>query len=82
MKLLKQLARRILKDELEADSELIERLRGYARPHIPKLEPDGTDQTYNLQYKIDVDCFAHFPSGNIRTNNVVTLGSLSRTKGE
>lgn len=53
---IKRGARFILRHELQADVELIARLRSYALPHMPALVADGeTDQTYAMQYQVDVN---------------------------
>lgn len=84
MKLLKKIARRILEDEIDFNNRLIERLKGYARPHIPELEPYAGDQSYNIQFRLDVIGCAHIPKGeySVNSNLVFRDGSWVEVEGQ
>lgn len=69
---LKGAARKILNDEIKEREALIERLTSYAKPHMPELKSDGSDQTYNLQYRFDVGC-GYIPNGIFNIKNCIKI---------
>ena len=68
-RLIKRLARYILREDLKYHQELIERLKSYALLHLPEILPDGTDQTYNIQYNVDVVNSIYLKAGTYEFNN-------------
>lgn len=77
--LIKRFAKWILSEELESDARLTERLRGYCRPHIPKLNGDGiTDDTNTLRMMFDVNKDVFLPTGTYKISPAIELGA---TKG-
>ena len=81
-KLIKRVARRVLKAELDSTDRLIERLRNYARPHIPELIDDGSDQSYNLQFQLDVNNKVYIPQGIYNLNTKVSFEASAIIEGE
>ncbi len=81
IKILKKLARIILKEEIKQDKELIKRLIGYSVKHVPELKDDGTDQAYNLQYRIDVG-HGFIPPGEYSIESHIIIGDESILRGK
>lgn len=77
--LIKRFARWVLSKELKWDAELIERLRGYGRPHIPELKSDGTDQSDTLQMMLDINCGAYIPEGELYMGCCIEAGDATIT---
>lgn len=74
-RMLKRIARWILREKLAHDERLISRLQGYCRPYLPEAAvADGTDQTYKVQMHLDVNNIARLPKGKILTSSAVTMG--------
>lgn len=69
---LKGIARKILSDEIDSKDRLISRLVSYAYPHAPELVEDGTDQSYNLQYRLDVGK-GFIPEGTFDIENTIIM---------
>lgn len=64
--MLKWLARYILKDEIERQSEHIKSLQKRLIPHLPKIEANGEDQTDNIQFHLDVRASASLVQDHIK----------------
>lgn len=69
---IKKIARIVLSEEIAERERLIKRLQSYAYPYAPDLVDDGTDQTYNLQYRLDVG-IGFIPVGNFKIKSTIIL---------
>lgn len=78
-KLVRDIARYILREELIGMQELIVRLQSYAIPHVPEILPDGTDQTYNFQYNLDVIGSVYLREGTYQTKRSTEISTGNQT---
>ena len=82
MKLLKKIARRIMRDEIAANERHIDRLEKFAKQHLPEIVADGTDQAKNIQAHLDVLGAAKIPAGNVHSGHALFLGEGDKVYGD